>query len=173
MSGNHGAADHHASAVVHHAQAVGHHREASRHYEVGKDYAHAAHQALVAHGHGLRAMDFGKEAETYYSQHAESVPARNPDPIPRFAKKSLQTPGTVEIALTCTDHHTAAANHHELAARHHREAAEHYEREDYTLAAQEAQIALGHAQQSIFHGNEAAKHHVEHYGKAGPTAEIS
>jgi hypothetical protein len=42
--------EHHNAAAVHHEQAALHHREASRHY-AEKDYAQAAHQALIAHGH--------------------------------------------------------------------------------------------------------------------------
>ena len=38
-----------------HEQATSFHREASRHFETGKDYAHGAHQAWIAHGYGLQA----------------------------------------------------------------------------------------------------------------------
>jgi hypothetical protein len=48
-----------------------------------------------------------------------------------------------------------------------------YDAKEYALAAREVEIAHGHTQRSVFHGDEAAKHHVEHFGKSGPTAEIS
>jgi hypothetical protein len=143
MTAKHDSAEPHASAAIHHAAAARFHREASRHYQVGKDHAHAAHQALLAHGHGLRAIERGYEASAYYA------------------------------TLNVSEHHAAAADHHEQAARHHGQAAKHRDEKDFALAAHEAQIAHGHAQHSVFHDNEAAKHHVEHYGKSGPTAEIS
>ena len=31
-------------------------REGPKHHQVGKDYAHAAHHALVAHGHSFPAL---------------------------------------------------------------------------------------------------------------------
>jgi hypothetical protein len=34
-------------------------------------------------------------------------------------------------------------------------------------------MAHRHAHHSVFHGDEAAMHHVEHYGKSHPTAEIA
>jgi hypothetical protein len=76
-------------------------------------------------------------------------------------------------------HHAAAAAHHETAAelhdnaaRHHAYAVEHIDRKDHGQAIHEAQLAHGYAQRSIYRGDEAAKHHVEHYGRASPSAEI-
>jgi hypothetical protein len=133
----------HAAAAIHHAEAARFHREASRLYRDGKDQAHAAHQALVAHAHGLRAIERGNQASAYYA------------------------------TLSVAEHHAAAADHHEQAARHHAQAAKHREDADYVLAAHEARIASSHAQHSVFHDNEAAKHHVEHFGKSGSSAEHS
>jgi hypothetical protein len=62
------AARHHASAATHHRHAMQFHREASHHYQIGKDYARAAHQALVAHGHTLKAIDHWQQAINDYSE---------------------------------------------------------------------------------------------------------
>jgi hypothetical protein len=60
--------EHHNAAAVHHEQAALHHREASRHY-AEKDYAQAAHQALIAHGHTQQAIRHGNEATKYHVEH--------------------------------------------------------------------------------------------------------
>jgi hypothetical protein len=41
---------------------------ASKHY-AEKDYAHAAHQALIAHGHMQHAVRHGNEATKYHLEH--------------------------------------------------------------------------------------------------------
>jgi hypothetical protein len=41
--------------------------QASKHYEE-KDYAHAAHQALIAHDHTRRAIHHGNEAGKYHAE---------------------------------------------------------------------------------------------------------
>jgi hypothetical protein len=169
MTGKHKAAERHAAAAFHHGQAARSHREASIRYRGEKDYAQAAHQALVAHGHSLHAIEHGGEARKYYAERAANAPSKYPETVPRSPARSLES----ATDFSSAEHHAAAADHHEQAARHHVLASKHCEEEDYELAAQEAQIAHGHAQHSVFHGNEAAKHHVEHYGKSGPTAEIS
>jgi hypothetical protein len=173
MTARHDAAGHLTSAAFHHKQAARFHREASRHHEIGKDYAHAAHQALVAHGHGLRAIDYGNDAGTYFAEHDRKALPKYPEAVPRFPLKSLEPKGTIRADLSGAEHHTAAADHHEQAARHHGQASKHYDAKEYMQAAHEMQIAQGHAQHSVFHGDEAAKHHVEHFGKSGPTAELS
>ncbi len=172
MSGKHGPAGHHASAANHHEQAARYHREASRHYQVGRDYAHAAYQALAAHGHGLHAIDHGDEARKYYAERNGNALTKHSEPAPHSAEKPGETARTTELNLSGMEHHAAAADHHEKAAQHHGLASKRFEGGDYALAAHEAQIAHDHAQRSVFHGNEAAKHHVEHYGRSGPTAEI-
>jgi hypothetical protein len=128
---------------------------------------------LVAHGHALQALDHGNEAGKYFAEHDGTVLPKYSESVPRFPAKSLETAGTVQTNLSGAEHHAAAADHHEQAARHHGQASKHCDAKDYVLAAHEALIAHGHAQHSVFHGDEAAKHHVEHYGKSGPTAEIS
>jgi len=60
--------EHHLAAADHHEQAARHHRQASKHYEE-KDHAHAAHQALIAHGHTQQAVRHGNEATKYHVEH--------------------------------------------------------------------------------------------------------
>src|SRR6185312_11034738 len=66
-------AEHHLAAATHHEQAAAHHRLASQHY-AEKDYAHAAHQALIAHGHGQQAARHANEATKYHIEHHDAVP---------------------------------------------------------------------------------------------------
>jgi hypothetical protein len=113
------AAEHHADAAMHHGQAASFHRSASRHYQVGKDYAHAAHQALSAHGHALRASEHGQAARELYA-------AQEGSPLPRYlTRASVQPVSTALSAPAVLDgpaHHAAAAAHHEAARRHHAQA---------------------------------------------------
>lgn len=149
---------HHASAVNHHGQAAHFHREAAKHYLIGKDYAHAAHMALTAQGHALKAIWHGNEAQPRHDDFGV------PTPEPANSVR--------ETSLNIAEHHTAAADDHEQASRHYRLAADFYGTNDDTKADYEANIAHGYARHALFHGDEAAKHHVEHYGKSGPSAEI-
>lgn len=67
--------EHHVAAVEHHEQAALCHRRASEYY-AGKDYAHAAHQALIAHGHTQEAVRHGNEATKYHLElHAKEMRA--------------------------------------------------------------------------------------------------
>ena len=169
----HKAAGHHRTAASHHTLAAGYHSEASKHYEQGKDYAHAAHQALAAHGHALLALKYGDEARSHYATHHLGDLPRPADPGPRAALRSLEVVGAPADGLDAAEHHAAAATHHEKAAQHHHEAAKLCDDKDYARAAHEAQMAHRHAHYSIFHDDEAAMHHVEHYGKSGQSAEIT
>ncbi len=64
--------EHHVAAAEEHEKAALHHRRASQHY-AEKDYAHAAHQALIAHGHTQRAIRHGNEATKYHvEQHGKA-----------------------------------------------------------------------------------------------------
>ena len=66
--------EHHVAAAEHHEQAAAHHRQASKHY-AEKDYAHAAHQALIAHGHMQQAVRHGNEATKYHlEEHNKNAP---------------------------------------------------------------------------------------------------
>jgi hypothetical protein len=68
-------AERHTAAAEHHEQAASHHRLASKHY-AEKDYAHAAHQALIAHGYTQQAVRHGNEAtKSYLEQHGKELPA--------------------------------------------------------------------------------------------------
>jgi hypothetical protein len=158
---------------MHHTQAAEYHREASRHYETGKDYAHAAHQALVAHGHALLGLKYGDEARLHYAGHHLSDLPKPSNPGPSVAIMSADVIGISPDGIGTAAHHAAAATHHEQAAHHHQEAARLCGEKDYARAAHEAQMAHRHAHYSIFHDDEAAMHHVEHYGKSGQSAEIA
>jgi hypothetical protein len=58
-------AEHHAAAAEHHELAAGHHREAAKRF-ADKDYAHAGHQALMAHGHTQLAARHANEATKHH-----------------------------------------------------------------------------------------------------------
>jgi len=173
MTEEYRAVEHHGSAVVHHQQALRYHREASLHYQLGKDYAHAAHMALVAHGHGWQAIDHGKQANTFYIEQEGKSAQTTTETVAPFPSESPKATGSELVAPDCQAHHATAADHHEHAARHHGEASKHCDEKNYSLAAREAQIAHSHALQATFHSNEAARHHAEHYGKSRPTAELT
>jgi hypothetical protein len=66
--------EHHLAAATHHEHAAAHHRLASQHY-AEKDYAHAAHQALIAHGHGQQAARHANEATKFHIEHHDKPPA--------------------------------------------------------------------------------------------------
>lgn len=153
--------DHHVSAAIHHEQAAYFHREASRHYQIGKDYAHAAHQALTAHGHALRAQEHGRAASACYSQHEDS-------PLPSYLMRSSDQPASTAVAfpvdLDGAEHHVVAAEHHAAAGRHHAQAGTHCGAEHHIRANHETKIALDHGKHAIFHGDQAALHHMEHCG---------
>jgi hypothetical protein len=156
---------------------VEYHREASAYYQGGRDYADAAHHALVAHGHALEAIDHGSEAGKYYSDRDGEALQRNPDPAPRIAAQSFETSEALEPGLSAAGHRMAAAEHHHQAARHHIQACKHSDRKRYVLAVQEAHIAYIHSQSALFHGNEAVMRHIERYGDSelntAPTARPS
>ncbi len=158
---HHMAASHHAEAAFHHGRAARFHREAGHHYVLGKDYAHAAHQALLARGHALLALRYGDQAAQIYATNP-------PEPI-GLAKYAGAGVEAMKADLSIAEHHELAAAQHEAAASHHREAINH---EAGELAAKEAEIAHRHAHQAVFHGDKAAMHHFEHYSKAGPSAEL-
>jgi hypothetical protein len=167
------AADHHASAAFHHEQAARHHREASRHFTSGKDYAHGAHQAWMAHGHAMQAISHAGAAklpgdETDPQSAAPSQENASPRPRPVF--EDVTTIGT---NLTRAEHHALAADHHEKAAGQHAEAARHLGAGAQELAGDAAKSAQHHGQYAVFHGDEAAKHHVRQSAKPGPTLDLA
>ena len=140
------AAEHHDAAARHHDQAMKLHRSASRHYQIGKDYAHAAHQALVAHGHGLQALASADAASGRHQPHTGmSQPAK---PIPATA------------ASCCAEHHSAAADEHERAADQHTKACDHCNCAETADAAEASSRARGHAERALYHSNEAARLHA-------------
>jgi hypothetical protein len=165
MSAQHKTAVYHLYAANHHALAARHHHEASRHYQLGKDYAHAAHQSLVAIGHAWQAIDHAKQANRFYADQDANALQKYMEPVSRFLERPLGTAGPIQTTLSCAEHHARAADHHEQAAYHHGQASKHCDEMNFLMAAQEAQFAHGHAHHSIFHGIEAAKHHVEQQGQ--------
>ena len=161
------AAGHHAHAASHHKQAAQFHREAARHYQIGKDYAHAAHQALAAHGHALRALEDGQAVYASYPPPEGSRPkftVARPAGRPGPQAALLSVPGAPA-------HHVVAAEHHEAARRHHAQAETYCEAGQSGKAAREVGYALDHARNAILHGDQAALHHMEHYG-CHPSAEL-
>ena len=65
-------AEHHTAAAEHHEQAASHHHRAAKHYSA-KNYADAAHQGLIGHGHTQRAIRHGNEATKYRIEHQEKA----------------------------------------------------------------------------------------------------
>ena len=167
------AAANHMAAATHHTHAMRFHLMAGRHYQIGRDYAHAAYQALIAHGHTLRAMDHLQEAIDDYAEHdvlpeQEISVVRRGDPWKKYMDRLLVASSVVTVAtkLSGAEHHAAAAGHAEWAARHHGHAAIHCEGREFPLAARESQNAHDHALHSVFHGNAAARHYVEYFHTA-------
>jgi len=138
----------HRAAARHHAQAAARHIEASRHYQIGKDYAHAAHQAMAARGHGLWAQTHADKADR---ARAPQAPAHAPP---------LDVAGPLATVTTAVDHHLEAALHHKQAARHHFAALKHFEEGAHRLAAEESHAARDHSRRSLFHGDAAAVLHI-------------
>ncbi|WP_341314032.1 hypothetical protein WN982_01125 [Paraburkholderia sp. IMGN_8] len=132
------------AAASHHEQAGRFHREASRHFEAGKDFAHAAHQAMMAHGHALHAIDRANDA----LKHNASTPLIVPRP-----------PCSVESSATAAQHHAMAAELYEQAALHLRSAVRHFD-QDCGAVAHETQLAFALALRALSHSNAAARQHI-------------
>jgi hypothetical protein len=160
MKTNHSANAQETLAPSSHEHAARLHIDASRHYVSGKDYSHAAHQALVAHGHALLALAQGQEVSDHYREKASIEMATVKEPFLHFDPISLGPSGIVQSSLHVAEHHEAAAELHEHAARYLRQATKHYEEGKVALAAHEAQAAHAIALCAIDHSNEAAKHHA-------------
>jgi len=143
-----------------HEHAARLHTEAAKHYIAGKDYAHAAHQALAAHGHALFALAQGQKVVEHYRTRTHSEMAIENNPLSRSDLVSLSASGPVQCGLHAVLHHEAAAQLHEHAARFLRQATGHYEHGDIALAAHEAQAAHAISLCAIDQSNEAAKHHA-------------
>ncbi|NMM03610.1 hypothetical protein HHL24_37765 [Paraburkholderia sp. RP-4-7] len=160
------------SAQSHHEQAASFHREASRHYETGKDYAHAAHQAWIAYGHGLQARDRAGEVVSRYAEHV--VAGQSPDSETPFSLEAASN-GMGESAhggLSCAEHQATAADHHEHAARRLADASRHFAAKDYVPALREAQTAVALGVLALFHSEQAAKRHVKEIGLVSATTDV-
>jgi hypothetical protein len=140
------------AAASHHEQAARFHREASRHFESGKDYDHAAHQAIMAHGHALHAID---EANCAVKHNAGPAPLVPP------------STGSGDNSPSAAQHHAAAAELHGQAATHLRHAAKLFD-EDRSAVAHDTQLAFSLALRAMSHSNEAAKQHVTSMRDKGP-----
>jgi hypothetical protein len=140
MHTKHSKKGHLEAAASHHEQAARFHHEASRHFEAGKDYAHAAHQAMMAHGHALHAIDRAYEA----GAHGTSTPPMTP-----------ASTGSANNA-NAAKHHVTAAELHEQAALHMRHAVKLFD-QDRGAVAHDTQLALSLALRALSHSNEAAK----------------
>jgi hypothetical protein len=140
MNTKHSKKGHLEAAASHHEQAARYHHGASWHFEDGKDFAHAAHQAMLAHGHTLHAIDRAHDV----GAHSANTPPVTP----------ASTGSTANSAAA--KHHTAAAELHEQAAQHMRHAVKLFD-QDRSAAAHDAQLALALALRALSHGNEAAR----------------
>jgi hypothetical protein len=143
MSSKQSKKEHLVAAASHHEQAARFHHGASRHFEAGKDFAHTAHQAMMAHSHTLHAIDEAHDA----GAHNVNVP-----PLTRAPADATVTSATA-IAVK---HHATAAELHLEAAQHMRHAAKLFD-QDRSAVAHDAQLALTLALRALSHGNEAAK----------------
>src|SRR5579863_4152399 len=141
MNTKHSKKGHLEAAASHHEQAARHHREASRHFEDGRDLVHAAHLAMMAHGHTLHAIDQAHEA----GAHSANTP-------------SITSPSTGSdiSAADVAKHHAAAVDLHTQAAQHMRHAVKLFE-QDRSAVSHDTQLALSLALRALSHGNEAAK----------------
>jgi hypothetical protein len=141
MNGKHSKKAHLEAAASHHEQAARHHREASRHFEDGRDFAHAAHQAMMALGHTLHAIDQAHDA----GAHTGNAPPTT----------SAST-GSLVTAADVAKHHAAAVELHTQAAQHMRHAVKLFE-QDRSAVSHDAQLALSLALRALSHSNEAAR----------------
>ncbi len=141
MSTKHSKKEHLEAAASHHEQASRYHRAASRHFEAGKDYAHAAHEAMMAHGHTLHAIDQAHDAGAHSANTPPVAPAST---------------GSGADNTNAAKQHALAAELHDQAAQHMRHAVKLFD-QDRSAVAHDAQLALSLALRALSHGNEAAK----------------
>ncbi|MCW0182727.1 MAG: hypothetical protein OJI70_13205 [Zavarzinia sp.] len=165
------ALDAHAAASLYHQQAAAHHHEAGRHFQSGKDFAHAAHQASLAHGHALLGIDMGSHAADYYRRNHDDLATAGSGPITRASVEAVEAAGTLEAGLGVSAHHARAAIHHERAARLHLQAMESCDASDIALAISDTGSACTEAQCALFHGDEAAKRHAGEDARRLPAIE--
>jgi hypothetical protein len=87
-------------------------------------------------------------------------------------ESSVSTAVASPIILTVTEHHAIAADHNDAAARHHEQAKKHSDAEHFVRANHATREALKHTEHALFHADQAAMHHMEHYG-SHPSAELA
>jgi hypothetical protein len=149
---------HRALAAIHHEQSARHHHAASVHFETGKDDAHSAHQAILAHGHALQALAYGRMAWREASRSAGDDPVVLKARTARLLDHLLARAEDVTTSLTGAEHHKAAAFHHEAAADLERRAQSHERNSEFRDAARDDAEADEHGEHSIFHSDQAAKY---------------
>jgi hypothetical protein len=157
MSQKHTENDQHEAAALHHERAARFHREAARHFDSGKDYEHAAHQAMMAYGHALHGIDHANEAARLDAQGTSMKP---------------EAAGIIANIASAAEHHAAAAELHEQAARHLLQAARHFGEDKRHFAARETQLAAALGLRALSHGDAAARQQVTHWTDAAPTASL-
>ncbi|OLL31771.1 hypothetical protein BTH42_10720 [Burkholderia sp. SRS-W-2-2016] len=141
MNTKHSKKGHLESAASHHEHAARHHQEASRHFEDSRDPGHAGHQAVLAHGHTLLAIDEAQDA----GAHSANAPSTTP-----------LSSGSSISAADVAKHHAAAVDLHRQAAQHMRHAIKIFD-QDRSAVSHDAQLALSLALRALSHGNEAAR----------------
>jgi hypothetical protein len=145
-------------SAIHHEQSARHHHAASVHFESGKDFDHCAHQAILAHGHALKALAYGRMAWRRLNDEigeATVLPkARTSDLLDHL----LSANRIIPTSLNSSQHHEAAAFHHEAAADLERRASSHELASELEAAALDDSQANDHGERSIFHSDEAAKY---------------
>ena len=89
-------AEHHAAAADHYQQAARHHRLASKHY-AERDYAHAAHQALIGYGYAQRAARHVDAATRYRFELRAAFRRAEREPADAAAAACAPAPASEEI----------------------------------------------------------------------------
>jgi hypothetical protein len=144
MNAKHGRKRHFEAAVSHHQEEGRFHRETSRHFEAGNDFSRAAHQAMMANGHALHAIDRANDA----LKHNAGTPQIAPPP-PSFAENSP----------SAAQHHAMAAELHKQSALHLRSAARHFD-QDRGAVTHETQLVFSLERRALSHNDEATRQQV-------------
>jgi hypothetical protein len=155
------AIENHVAAADHHNSARHYHHQASQHYQIGKDYAHAAHQSICAHGHALKALEYGILADRYFGQRFQKAPQNNVTSSFKSALAALEPHANPIEEQTIAGHHNAAALCHSELVTYHSNAATAL-RMGFDVNSAELADSRRIGRQALFHGGEAAKKHSDH-----------
>ena len=159
---------HHASAAHHYGQAAQHHSALSTHHHGGRDHTDVVHMKIMARGHATRAL---------FHQNGAQIPQENlhivpPDSLKTSFDNVLRKPGVTKGGFNIVTYQAIAVLEHKFLTKSQTRSPAALNRENYLKAAYKANIAHRYARHAVFQGDEADRHHIEHYGKTGPTAEI-